>query len=76
MSSVRKALPGKSHSRGLSLPKLPKPGRSGVKGGMRNLSHSVGEAAKQADQIGQRVSSVANAVQSVSETADKAVKKA
>jgi hypothetical protein len=75
MSGVRKALGGKSHS-GFSLPSLPKPGRSGMKDGMRNLSQSVGEAAKQADQIGQRVSKVANAVQSVSETADKAVKKA
>lgn len=76
MSSVRKALSGKSHSGGLSMPKLPKPGRSGMKGGMRSLSHNVNEAAKQADKIGQRVSSVANAVQTVSETADKAVKKA
>ena len=76
MSSVRKALPGNSHSRGFSLPKLPKPGRSGMKGGMRNISRNVSDVAKQADQFGQRVSSVANAVQKVSETADDAVKKA
>jgi hypothetical protein len=76
MSNVRKALPGKSHSRGLSLPKLPKLRGSGMKGGMRDLSRNVSEAAKQADRIGQRVSNVANAVQRVSDTADDAVKKA
>jgi prophage DNA circulation protein len=75
MSNLRHALPGKSRSHGFSMPKLPMR-KSGVKGGMRNLSQNVTEAAKQADRIGQRVSNVANAVQRVSETADKAVKKA
>jgi len=74
MSDVRKALPGKSHSHGISLPKLPKR-RSGLKGGMRNISENVSAAAKQADQLGQRVSKVAQTVQHVSETADDAVKK-
>jgi methyl-accepting chemotaxis protein len=75
MDNVRKALPGKSRSHGISLPKLPKR-RGDVKGGVRNISRNVSKAAKQADQIGQRVSSVANAVQRVSETADNAAKKA
>jgi methyl-accepting chemotaxis protein len=74
MSNVRKALPGKSHSSGFSLPKLPKR-RSGIKGGVRNISKSVSDAAKQADQLGQRVSKVAQTVQNVSETADNAAKK-
>jgi len=75
MSSVRKALPGRSRSQGFTLPKLPKR-RNSMKGGVRNISKNVGQAAKQADRLGQRVSSVANAVQKVSETADDAVKKA
>jgi methyl-accepting chemotaxis protein len=75
MSSVRNALPGSSRSHGFSLPKLPKR-KSSMKGGVRNISKNVSEAAKQADRLGQRVSSVASAVQKVSETADDAVKKA
>jgi monoamine oxidase len=74
MDSVRKALPGKSHSHGISLPKFSKRG-SGMKGGMRNISKSFSQAAKQADQVGQRVSKVAQTVQHVTETADDAVKK-
>jgi hypothetical protein len=42
----------------------------------RKIAGSVTEAAKRADRFGQRVSSVANGVQKVSETADKAAKKA
>jgi hypothetical protein len=72
---MRSALPGRSDSRGFSLPKLPKR-RSGLKGGVRKASRNLNQAAKQADQIGQRVSRVANAVQRVSETADDAAKKA
>lgn len=75
MNSVRKALPGSSRSHGFSLPKLPKR-KGSMKGGVRNISKNVSEAAKQADRIGQRVSSVATAVQKVSETADNAAKKA
>jgi transcription factor SPN1 len=74
LSSLRDSLPGKSSSNGLNL-SLPKR-RKGVKGGVRKLTKNVNEAAKQADSIGQRVSNVANVVQRVSETADKAAKKA
>lgn len=42
----------------------------------RKIPGAVTDAAKRADRFGQRVSSVANSVQTVSETADKAVKKA
>jgi hypothetical protein len=42
----------------------------------RKIAGAVTDAAKRADRIGQRVSSVANSVQTVSETADKAAKKA
>jgi methyl-accepting chemotaxis protein len=58
-----------------ALPKL-SPDKDSLKGGARNLSQTVSDAAQQADKIGQRVSSVANAIQRVSETADKAAKKA
>lgn len=42
----------------------------------RKIAGSVTDAAKRADRFGQRVSSVANSVRTVSETADKAAKKA
>jgi hypothetical protein len=42
----------------------------------RKIAGSVTDAAKRADRFGRRVSSVANSVQMVSETADKAAKKA
>jgi hypothetical protein len=42
----------------------------------RKIPGAVTEAAKRADRFGQRVSSVANSVQMVSQSADKAVKKA
>jgi hypothetical protein len=42
----------------------------------RKIAGTVTDAAKRADQFGQRVSNVANSVQMVSETADKAAKKA
>jgi len=74
LDGLRKAMPS-GRSRGFSLPKLPKR-RGGLKGGFRKLSQNVSEAAKQADQIGQRVSKTANAVQQVSDTAESAVKKA
>ena len=41
----------------------------------RRIAGAVTDAAKRADRFGQRVSSVANGVQTVSETADKAAKK-
>jgi hypothetical protein len=40
----------------------------------RDVTGTVTEVAKRADRFGKRVSSVANSVQMVSETADKAVK--
>jgi hypothetical protein len=42
----------------------------------RKIAGAVTDGAKRADRFGQRVSSVASSVQTVSETADKAVKKA
>jgi methyl-accepting chemotaxis protein len=75
LSSLRDAIPSRSHSSGFSLPKLPRRG-NGLKGGVRKVSHNISEAAEQADRIGQRVSNVANAVRKVSETADEAAKKA
>jgi methyl-accepting chemotaxis protein len=74
LGNLRKALPGNSRSRGLSLPKLPKRG-GGVKGGVRKISQNVDQAAGRADQLSQRVSKAANAVQQVSQTADKAARK-
>jgi hypothetical protein len=64
---------------GVSLPKsngfkLPKPG--GLKLDAQNLSTAVTDAAKRADRFGKRVSSVATTVQQVSETTEKAAKKA
>jgi hypothetical protein len=41
----------------------------------RDVTGTVSEAARRADRLGKRVSSVANSVQMVSETADKTVKK-
>lgn len=63
---------------GVSLPKtnglkLP---RGGLDLDAQKITSAVTDAAKRADQIGQRVSSVANSVQKVSETAGKAAKKA
>ena len=64
---------------GVSLPKrngfsLPK--RNGFKVDAQRITGAVTDAAKRADQFGQRVSRVASSVQSVSETANKAAKKA
>jgi uncharacterized phage infection (PIP) family protein YhgE len=52
------------------------PRGNGLKVDARKVAGAVTDAAKRADQFGQRVSSVANSVQTVSETADKAAKKA
>jgi hypothetical protein len=71
---------------GVSMPKrkgfsVPKPGgfsmpkRNGFKADARKLAGAVNDAAKRADRIGQRISRVASGVQSVSETADQAVKR-
>lgn len=61
------SLPGRS---GFSLP-----GRNGLKTDARRVTEAVTDAAKRADEFGQRVSRVASSVQSVSETANEAVKK-
>jgi hypothetical protein len=52
------------------------PRTAGLEKDARRVAGAVTDAAKRADQLGQRVSSVANSVQMVSETADKAAKKA
>jgi len=52
------------------------PRRSRLKVDAKKVAGTVTDAAKRADQFGQRVSSVANSVQKVSETANDAAKKA
>jgi hypothetical protein len=63
---------------GVSMPKrngFSMPKRNGFKSDARKLTSAVTDAAKRADQFGQRVSRVASGVQNVSETASEAVKK-
>jgi len=55
---------------GVSLPK-----RNGLKVDAQKVTEAITDAAKRADQIGQRVSRVSNGVQDVSETASAAAKK-
>jgi methyl-accepting chemotaxis protein len=55
---------------GVSLPK-----RNGLKVDAEKISAAVTDAAKRADQFGQRVSRVAGSVRQVSETANEAAKK-
>jgi uncharacterized protein YoxC len=50
--------------------------RPDLKRDVQNLATKVSDAADRADQIGQRVSSVASSVKQVSETTNKAAKKA
>jgi len=57
------------------LPKVGLPKGKGLKGDVRRAAGAVSDAARQADQIGQRISKVASSVQAVSETTDKAAKK-
>ena len=54
---------------------VPMPKRNGFKVDARKIAGAVTDAAKRADQFGQRVSRVASGVQNVSETADQAAKK-
>jgi hypothetical protein len=64
---------------GVSMPKrsgFSMPSRNGFKGDAHKIASAVSDAAKRADKFGQGVSRVANTVQTVSETADQAVKKA
>jgi hypothetical protein len=63
---------------GVSLPRrkdLPLPKGSSLKVDPQKVTDAITDAAKRADRIGQRVSRVANGVQNVSETANKAAKK-
>jgi hypothetical protein len=55
---------------GVSMPR-----RNGFKLDARKLTESVSDAAKRADQFGQRVSRIASGVQNVSDTANETVKK-
>jgi hypothetical protein len=64
-SSRRKVL-------GVTMPR----GKGLEKVDARKIAGAVTDAAKRADRFGQRVSSVANSVQMVSESANKAAKKA
>ena len=59
----------------VSVPKIGLPKGKGLKGDVRRAAGAVTDAAKQADQIGKRISRVANSVQAVSETTDQAAKK-
>jgi len=59
-----------------ALPKVHLPKRNGLRGDARKVAGAVTDAAKRADQFGQRVSSVASSVQKVGETANDAAKKA
>ena len=54
---------------------IPLPKRNGLKVDAQKITEAITDAAKRADQIGQRVSRVSNGVQDVSETASAAAKK-
>jgi len=63
---------------GVSMPKrrtFAIPRRNGFRGNARKVAGAITDAAKRADHLGQRVSSVASGVQQVSETANEAAKK-
>jgi hypothetical protein len=51
------------------------PNRNGFKADARKITGTISDAAKRADHFGRGMSRVANSVQTVSETADEAVKK-
>jgi hypothetical protein len=59
----------------VSVPKVGLPKGKGLKGDVRRAAGTVTDVAKQADQIGKRISRVANSVQAVGETTDEAAKK-
>jgi hypothetical protein len=70
------ALNARSSRRNRKVLGVTVPRRNGLKAlDARKIAGSVTDAAKRADRFGQRVSSVATSVQTVSETADKAAKK-
>lgn len=59
----------------VSVPKVGLPKGKGLKGDVRRAAGTVTDVAKQADQIGKRISRVANSVQAVGEATDDAAKK-
>lgn len=59
----------------VSVPKIGMPKGKGLKGDVRRAAGTVSDVAKQADQIGKRISRVANSVQAVGEATDDAAKK-
>jgi hypothetical protein len=61
---------------GVKVPKVQMPKRNDLAGDAKKIAGAVTDAAKRADHFGQRMSSVANSVQKVSETATDAAKKA
>lgn len=65
----------KSHLPKVSVPKIGMPKGKGLKGDVRRAAGTVSDVAKQADQIGKRISRVANSVQAVGEATDDAAKK-
>lgn len=65
----------KSHLPKVSVPKVGMPKGKGLKGDVRRAAGTVSDVAKQADQIGKRISRVANSVQAVGEATDDAAKK-
>jgi hypothetical protein len=65
----------KSHLPKVSVPKIGMPKGKGLKGDVRRAAGTVSDVAKQADQIGKRISRVANSVQAVGEATDDATKK-
>jgi hypothetical protein len=71
------ALNARSRRRNRKVLGVTIPRRNGLKNvDARKIAGAVTDAAKRADRFGQRVSSVANSVQTVSETADRASKRA
>jgi hypothetical protein len=69
-------MPKRSGLSSLKLGQSSFPKRNGFKADVRTVAGAVNDAAKRADRVGQRISRVATGVQRVSETTDKAVKKA
>jgi hypothetical protein len=65
----------KVHLPSVHVPKIGMPKGKGVKADVRKAAGAVTGAAKQADELGRRISRVANSVQTVSETANDAAKK-
>lgn len=65
----------KTHLPKVSVPKVGLPKGKDLKGDVRRAAGTVTDVAKQADQIGSRISRVAKSVQAAGETTDDAAKK-